>query len=38
MNDNDIDKLNFTDYAWEALYDVVDDENFRDHDAGLIYK
>ena len=32
--DNDID---FTDNAWDALYDAVDNEEFRDKDAELIY-
>lgn len=37
MTNKDIDELNFTDYAWEAFYDIVDDKDFRDQDAEKIY-
>lgn len=35
---SDIDKLEFTQNAWESLYDVVDDEDFIEKDARLIFK
>lgn len=35
--DCDIRDIDFTDAAWESLYDAVDDERFRDKDAHLIY-
>lgn len=37
MEDRDIRDLDFTDDAWEALYDAVDDTHFFDKDAQLIY-
>lgn len=37
MSDNDIDYLEFTNVAWESLYDTVDDKSFHDRDAQLIY-
>lgn len=37
MEDYGINDLDFTDYAWESLYDAVDDESFADKDAQLIY-
>ena len=32
------DGVDFTERAYDSMYDVVDDVNFRDHDAELIYK
>lgn len=37
MDDFEIRDLDFTDSAWESLYDAVDDESFADKDAQLIY-
>lgn len=37
MEDHDIRDYDFTDAAWESLYDVVDDTQFFDKDAQLIY-
>lgn len=37
MEDRDISDLDFTDDAWVALYDAVDDTQFLDKDAQLIY-
>lgn len=37
MEDRDIRDFDFTDDAWEALYDAVDDTQFLDKDAQLIY-
>ena len=38
MTDSNKDELDFTDSAWEALYDAVDNKNFCEQDAELIYK
>ncbi len=32
------DGIDFTERAYDSMYDVVDDVNFREHDAELIYK
>ena len=37
MEERDIKDFDFTDAAWESLYDVVDDTQFFDKDAQLIY-
>lgn len=37
MEDHDIRDCDFTDAAWESLYDAVDDTQFHDRDAQLIY-
>ena len=37
MDDHDIRDYDFTDAAWESLYDTVDDTQFPDKDAQLIY-
>ena len=37
MEDHDIRDYDFTDAAWESLYDAVDDTQFLDKDAQLIY-
>ena len=37
MEDGDIRDFDFTDAAWESLYDAVDDTQFLDKDAQLIY-
>ena len=37
MQDHDIRDFDFTDAAWESLYDAVDDTQFLDKDAHLIY-
>lgn len=37
MESHDINALDFTDAAWESLYDAVDDAHFLDRDAQLIY-
>lgn len=38
MQDNYRDELDFTYFARESLYDIVDDPYFRDQDAYLIYQ
>lgn len=37
MHNNYCDELDFTHYARESMYDIVDDAYFRDRDAYLIY-
>lgn len=37
MENHDIRDFNFTDVAWESLYDAVDDTQFSDKDVQLIY-
>lgn len=37
MEDYDIRDYNFTNAAWESLYDAVDDTQFLDKDVQLIY-
>lgn len=37
MEDHDIRDFDFTDAAWESLYDAVDDAQFLNKDAQLIY-
>lgn len=37
MEDRDIRDFDYTDAAWESLYDAVDDTQFLDKDAQLIY-
>lgn len=37
MEENDIKEFDYTDSAWENLYDVVDNSQFLDKDAQLIY-
>lgn len=37
MDDCEIRDLDFTNAAWESLYDAVDDSEFMDKDAHLIY-
>lgn len=37
MNWEDYDELEFTAYATESMYDIVDDAYFRDQDSFLIY-
>ena len=37
MEERDIRDFDFTDAAWESLYDAVDDTQFLDRDAHLIY-
>lgn len=37
MNSSNENSLDFTDAAWEALYDAVDDKDFHNQDANLIY-
>jgi len=37
MVSRDYDELNFTDSAWNSMYDAVEDIYFRDKDAQLIY-
>ncbi len=37
MENHDIRDFDFTDAAWESLYDVVDDAQFLNKDAQLIY-
>ena len=37
MEDHDIRDFDFTDAAWESLYDAVDDTQFLNKDAQLIY-
>lgn len=37
MEDHDIRDYDFTDAAWDSLYDAVDDTQFIDKDAQLIY-
>ena len=37
MEDHDIRNFDFTDAAWESLYDAVDDTQFLNKDAQLIY-
>ena len=37
MEDQDIRDFDFTDAAWESLYDAVDDTQFLNKDAQLIY-
>lgn len=37
MDDYGIGELDFTDAAWDSMYDAVDDTLFPDRDAGLIY-
>lgn len=32
------DGIDFTERAYDSMYDIVDDVNFREHDAELIYK
>jgi hypothetical protein len=36
--DNDLKDIDFTDAAWESLYDAVDNEEFLNKDAYIIYK
>lgn len=38
MSDVDIKDLDFTEDAWDSLYDAVDDTAFLDQDAEIIYK
>ncbi len=38
MSDVDIKDLDFTEAAWDSLYDAVDDTAFLDQDAEIIYK
>lgn len=38
MDDKYGRSIDFTENAWEALYDTVDNQFFLDHDANLIYK
>lgn len=38
MDDSNFRSIDFTENAWEALYDTVDNQFFLDHDADLIYK
>ncbi len=38
MAESDIRDFDYTDAAWESLYDAVDDEFFLEQDAELIYK
>ncbi len=35
---DELDALDFTESAWEAMYDAVDSTYFRDQDADLIYR
>ena len=37
MKPDGLNGTDFTDNAWDALYDVVDSADFRDHDADRIY-
>lgn len=37
MNESDIRDIDFTDAAWESLYDAVDHTDFLEKDAQLIY-
>lgn len=37
MENDDLRDYDFTEAAWESLYDVVDDSHFHDRDAQLIY-
>ena len=37
MDGYDIRDYDFTDAAWESLYDVVDDVEFSEKDAQVIY-
>lgn len=37
MEENEIKEFDYTDSAWEYLYDVVDNSQFLDKDAQLIY-
>lgn len=37
MGEQDIREFDFTDAAWESLYDAVDDTQFLDQDVKLIY-
>ena len=37
MGNDDLRDYDFTEAAWESLYDVVDDSHFHDRDAQLIY-
>lgn len=37
MNDFEMDDIDFTNMAWENLYQAVDDKRFSDRDAELIY-
>lgn len=37
MVSDTLNGTDFTDNAWDALYNVVDSEDFRDHDADRIY-
>ncbi len=38
MDTEDFNELDFTENAWEALYDAVDSTYFRERDADLIYR
>lgn len=38
MEEHDIRAFDFTDIAWESLYDAVDDTQFLNKDAQLIYE
>ena len=33
----ELDELDFTEKAWDSLYDTVDDKSFQDKDANMIY-
>ena len=37
MEEKDLEGFDFTESAWESLYDAVDDIRFHDYDAELIY-
>ncbi len=37
MSVEDIEDFDFTDAAWESMYDAVDNADFQDKDAQLIY-
>ena len=38
MTENDLKNYDFTEYAWDSLYDTVDDPKFLEQDAPLIFK
>lgn len=38
MQNDELKEYDFTEAAWESLYDAVDDTNFGDQDAVLIYR
>ncbi len=38
MDADELNELEFTENAWEALYDAVDSTYFREQDAGVIYE